>query len=238
MTGPPRSQHPTRCANCGATLYEGAEWCNLCFSPVAPVAPVASVAPVAPVAPSAQEPERTPAPPTAAADATTAVDTGPAPPSGSAMWPCPICGERNAIELDACGTCGTAFAALMRKGTEAPRIDPATAGRWSLVFPGLGHAKAGRGVDGLARGVLFTILLLVTGLLLVSGAHNGLVRTELLLFAAGTVAVYALSAMEARRIAEGGEPIVSSRALLWTTVGVLMTSVVLIALVIGTTPRR
>jgi hypothetical protein len=226
MTGPSRSQHPTRCANCGATLYEGAEWCNLCFTPVAPGTPE-------------PEPELAPHPPTAAGDAvTTAVDTGPVPPSGSAMWPCPICGERNAIELDVCATCGTAFAALMRKGTEASRVDPATAGRWSLVFPGLGHAKAGRGADGLARGVLFTILLLVTGLLLVSGAGNGLVRTELLLFAAGTVAVYALSAMEARRIAEGGDPIVSSRALLWTTVGVLMTSVVLIALVIGTTPRR
>jgi hypothetical protein len=93
-------------------------------------------------------------------------------------------------------------------------------------------------VDGLARGVLFVILLLVTVLLLLSGASNGLVRSELVLFGAGTIAVYGLSAVEARRIAEGGDPMVSSRALLWATVGVLMTSVVLIALVIGTTRRR
>ena len=205
-----------RCANCGATLYQGAEWCNLCFTPVSPVPATA--------AESASPP---------AATATLAEGKPPA----AVGWPCPVCGERNAIELDVCATCGTAFAAAMRRGTEAPRVDPATAARWSLIFPGLGHAKAGRGVDGLARGVLFAILLLVTALLLFSGASTGLIRTELLLFATGAVAVYALSAMEARRIAAGSEPMVSSRALLWTTVGVLMSSVVLIALVIGTTRR-
>jgi len=40
------------------------------------------------------------------------------------------------------------------------------------------------------------------------------------------------------RLAEGGEPVVSSRALLWATVGILIMTIIVVALVIGTAARR
>jgi hypothetical protein len=57
-------------------------------------------------------------------------------------------------------------------------------------------------------------------------------------FASGTLGVYLLTAVEARRIAEGGSPMVSTRLLLWVTVGVLMAAMGLIVVVIGTTPTQ
>jgi hypothetical protein len=52
------------------------------------------------------------------------------------------------------------------------------------------------------------------------------------------VLVYLLTAFEAARLAEGGDPLVSSRALLWATVAILILSIVVVALVIGTATRR
>jgi hypothetical protein len=63
-------------------------------------------------------------------------------------------------------------------------------------------------------------------------------KVLLVTFAVGTLGVYLLTAVEARTIAEGGRPIVSTRLLLWVTVGVLMAAMALIVVVIGTTPTR
>ena len=59
-----------------------------------------------------------------------------------------------------------------------------------------------------------------------------------LVYLAATSVVYLLTAFEAARLAEGGEPLVSSRALLWATVAILLLSIVVVAFVIGTAARR
>lgn len=155
-----------------------------------------------------------------------------------AVWPCPVCGSKNAIELDICATCGTPFATLMREDRAGPKIDPSDAFRRSLLFPGLGHRMVGRAIDGFARGVLFGMLLLATLMLGLSGVSTGAVRFLFLIYAVATISVYIMTAFEARRLAEGGDLLVSSRALLWATVGILLLSIVVVALVIGTAARR
>ena len=123
-------------------------------------------------------------------------DTSPtpagAPPATAApTWPCPACGNANAIELDACAVCGTSFAALMRQGEERPKVEPKTALAWSLIFPGLGHRKVGRGMDGLARGVLFAMLFVMALLTGLSAGGSGVLFGLFALFLGLAVVVYA-----------------------------------------------
>ena len=96
----------------------------------------------------------------------------------------------------------------------------------------------GREVDGLARSVLFAMLLLATLMLGISGVRTGAVLLLFLVYLAATIGVYLLTAFEAARLAEGGEPLVSSRALLWATVAILLLSILVVAFVIGTSGRR
>jgi hypothetical protein len=217
------SEPDVRCPNCGAAVYAGAEWCNLCFTRIEREAVEgASERSVTRPAPGSEE---TPA-------AESATD------AAGAFWPCPVCEAKNPIELDVCAVCGTPFATVMRREEDRPHVDPAVAFGRSLVFPGLGHAKLGLSAEGFARGALFVILLLVTLLIALAGASSPVLRVLLLTFAIGTLGVYLVTAAEARKIAEGGRPIVSTRLLLWVTVGVLMAAMALIVVVIGTTPTQ
>jgi hypothetical protein len=98
---------------------------------------------------------------------------------------------------------------------------------------------SGREVDGFARGVLFAMLLIATLLLGVSGGlRAGAVLFLFLIYLGASVLVYLVSALEAARLAEGGEPLVSSRTLLWATVAILFLSIVILAVVIGAAARR
>lgn len=235
MAETPSTQAERHCAGCGALLYEGAAWCGMCFEPVEPAAepvtePGSEPAPTSHVAGS--EPERP-----ARVDVT---PTAP-PPEASPLptWPCPVCDSKNPIELDFCATCGTSFASLMRQETARVKVDPRAAFRRSLAFPGLGHRMIpGRQVDGFARGVLFAMLLVATLMLGLSGVFSGAVLFLFLIYLGASVSVYLLTAFEAARLAEGGDPLVSSRTLLWATVGILLLSIVVVALVIGTATRR
>jgi hypothetical protein len=242
MAETPPTAAEKRCVSCGAVLYEGAAWCGMCFEPVAPereAEPELADTESAPVTTAAAEP-------TVPEDATTAGADAVAPASASTheaetvpMWPCPVCDARNPIELDFCSTCGASFASLMRQETTKVRVDPRAAFRRSLLFPGLGHRMIpGREVDGFARGVLFAMLLIATVMLGLSGVHAGAVLFLFLVYLSASVLVYVLTAFEAARLAEGGEPLVSSRALLWATVAILIMSIVVVALVIGTAARR
>lgn len=154
------------------------------------------------------------------------------------MWPCPVCDGRNPIELDVCATCGTPFAVLMREERSRPTVDRRDAFRRSLLFPGLGHRMVGRELDGFARGVLFTMLAITTLLLTLSAATSGSLRLLFVVYVSATVAVYLATAFEAGRLADGGDLIVSSRALLWTTVAILLLSVVMVPLVMSSATRR
>lgn len=229
MADTPPAKGDKRCVKCGAVLYEGAAWCGMCFEPVAPERAAE------PEPESEPEPEAEPGTATAPAATTVAEPDAPTVP----MWPCPVCDARNPMELDFCATCGASFASLMRQETARVRVDPRAAFRRSLMFPGLGHRMIpGREVDGFARGVLFAMLLIATLMLGLSGVHAGAVQFLFLVYLTASVLVYVLTAFEASRLAEGGEPLVSSRALLWTTVGILIMSIIVVAVVIGTAARR
>lgn len=214
-----------RCPNCGAAVYGGAEWCNLCFTPIRRDAEPGDVGTAPATVGSAA---------TAAGSSTVAAGVG----ADGAFWPCPVCGERNPIALDACAVCGTPFVTAMRQERAGPQVDPSVAFGRSLLFPGLGHARLGLGAEGFARGALFVILLFTTLLVGFAGASSPLLKILLVTFASGTLGVYLVTAVEARRIAEGGSPMVSTRLLLWVTVGVLMAAMGLIVVVIGTTPTQ
>jgi Double zinc ribbon len=189
-----------RCPNCSALVTEDAEWCGQCFTSLRRAAP-------------------DPGPET-----TTTSVAEPAKAVGEATWPCPACGESNPIALDACRVCGTPFSQLFREPANRPTISPRDAFLWSLTFPGVGHAKAGRAGDGLARGTLFVLAFGLTLVMAFSGA-TGALRAVVLLLLLASLTVYLGSAYEAYRIADGGGPLVSSRALLWTTVAFVMVSI-------------
>lgn len=152
--------------------------------------------------------------------------------SGAAWWPCPVCGARNPIELDACARCGTPFAALMREAPEAHAVEPKEALAWSLIFPGLGHRAAGRPLDGLARGVLFGMSFAMALLMGLAGVRSGPTFAIFALFLVTALVVYAGSAFEAYRIAQGEDVLIGSRALLWVLVGLILLSVVMLALAV------
>jgi hypothetical protein len=203
-----------RCPNCGALVSEDAEWCGQCFT-------------------SLREPEPPPAVPAPArADATSAADTGAtaatvAPPAREeptgAFWPCPVC--------------GTPFAVVMR-GETRREVDPAKAFRRSLLYPGLGHAMLGYALDGFARGAVFTLAVLVVIFLPLSVPSTPLTILSIVLSLAAAVGIYALSAVETRRLTQRQGLLVESRFLLWGAVGLMMVTVGSIALSVASETRR
>lgn len=209
-----------RCPDCGALASLDAEWCGQCLRPLKEPEPDPE-----PESEPRQEPVGVA---TAVGDRPStapATDQRPAP-----AWPCPTCGASNPIELDACTVCGTTFAALMRRDEAPPSVEPSEAMRASLLFPGLGHKRVGRGLDGLARGALFAILATMAIVVLASGLESAIATVVLAIFVFGALAVYAGSTWEAHHLASGGRPLISSKALLWVSVGVVLGSVVLLAI--------
>jgi hypothetical protein len=245
MAETPPDQAERRCHTCGAVVYEGAAWCGMCFTPVESDVSSAQEPPQDPQ--PDQDPERSPEPvrtdvatisegqPSREDESVATIDRS----SNVPMWPCPVCETRNPIALDSCATCGASFAALMRQETAQANVAPHDAFLRSLLFPGLGHQMVpGRAIDGFSRGVLFAMLLIATLMLGLSGVHAGAVFFLFLLYLLATLLVYLVTAFEASRLAQGGEPLVSSRTLLWTTVGILLLSVGVVSFVIGTAARR
>src|SRR5918992_1010785 len=91
------------------------------------------------------------------------------------VWECPACQTENPIEAPGCRVCGTPFARLLEEERRGPALEPGRAVSRSLLFPGLGHAAAGRGAEGLARAVVFgyTLAIVVTVLVMRSGEGFG-----------------------------------------------------------------
>jgi hypothetical protein len=136
------------CPSCAATVREGDPWCTLCWTdlrpkpepPPAPAppppAPVQHSAPVAPGAVlAAPGPLATVDPLTAPLAAVLAGPLAADPDAPLPTWPCVACGERNHIDLNACGTCGAPFG-----GHIARTADPKGTKRRMLVlsFAGVG----------------------------------------------------------------------------------------------------
>jgi hypothetical protein len=207
-----------RCPNCSALVSADADWCGQCFTSLRTPAPDLTPDPV----PAATTPA-------VAADRT---DGAPL------TWPCPTCGTQNAIELDLCSVCGTSFGQLLREPVAGPTVSPRDAFLWSLTFPGVGHAKAGRAPDGIARGTLFVLTFGLALVIVVSGVSTAPVFGVVVLLLGSALVIYLGSAAEAYRLAAGGSPFVSARVLLWATVALIMISVSLLAMSVVTVNSR
>ncbi|HWL91618.1 MAG TPA: zinc ribbon domain-containing protein [Actinomycetota bacterium] len=207
-----------RCPSCGALVIADAEWCGQCFTSLK----------------DASDPE----------PATTSVISRPAiegerrEGGAGATWPCPTCGSQNPIELDECSVCGTSFAQLLRQDEPRPTVSPRDAFLWSLTFPGVGHAKAGRAADGIARGTLFVLAFGLALVIVLSGVSSAPIFGVVSLLLVSALTIYLGSAAEAYRIADGGSPFVSARTLLWATVALIMVSVSLLAMSVVTVNSR
>jgi hypothetical protein len=204
-----------RCPNCNALVSADAEWCGQCFT-------------------SLRAP--TPEPVTASGPAVARPQEGAGP--ATLTWPCPTCGAQNDIALDLCSVCGTSFGQLLRGEQASPTVSPRDAFLWSLTFPGVGHAKAGRAPDGIARGTLFILTFGLALVIVLSGVSTPPVFAVVVLLLGSAMAIYLGSAAEAYRIAGGGSPFISARALLWATVALIMISVSLLAMSVVTVNSR
>ena len=196
-----------RCPSCGSRVALDAEWCALCYA-------------------------RLPSPSIAQTEGGVATPGGGAlhVAEGKPAWTCAVCGETNPIDASVCTTCGTAFTRLFEQPVQRPQVDPENAAVWSLLWPGLGHWKAGYRADAIARGVLFAWTFGALSILLVARFGKGGLGATFplfLLFAASSVAVYAVSAFDAYRLAGGRDPLVSSRALLWGSAALVVLSVLI-----------
>ena len=199
-----------RCPNCRALVTADATWCGQCFASLE----------------RPREPERRPGPPAPLP----AAEGEPV----AATWPCVVCGELNPIESDACTACGTPFASMMRLDAATERGTPRDAVAWSLIYPGLGHRKAGLPLDGLARGILFTMTFGMALLIGVGGVRAGPIFVLFLLYLLLALGVYGGSAYEAYRVAQGGSLLVPSRPLMWATVALMLLSVIALAVAVAT----
>jgi hypothetical protein len=208
---------PSRCPTCGGLVAPDAEWCGQCYAPIVR----AGSGPPTSVGSASRSPT---APGVGSGGGSVGVE------GGRASWTCPVCDERNPIDAPACRTCQTPFARLFETPADRAEVDPSAATRWSLLFPGLGHWKAGLRFDAVARIVLFAWTLGTVLVILLSRPEaGGLGRATpiLLLYAVAAAATYAESAVDARRAAAGADPLVPSRVLLWASAGLVIVSILL-----------
>lgn len=219
----PGPEGARRCANCGALATADAEWCGQCFTALPPVGGAPQVTTTE---------ERTPPPPPVPTPSNEA-DAADKP----LTWPCPTCGTENPIALDACSVCGTSFAALMRSDEKPAQVEPRDALVASLIFPGLGQRKLGRPLDGFARGTLFVILCTLA-LILAFANGSGVLKAMFALYLLLALAVYLGTAYDAYRMAEGAQPLVSTRNLLWASAVIVIVSVFILALSVVTVAKR
>ena len=216
-----------RCPTCGALVAADAEWCGQCFTPLRAAEPDPSATA------TATRRDR----PSSSGSLGGAIQIE----DGRTVWTCPACETRNPIEAGVCTTCGTPFARLLEEPSEHPQLDPQTAAVWSMVFPGLGHWKLGRRGDAIARFAMFGWSFGALLVLLVSRFGKGGLGPTMplfLLFLGASVAIYVLSVIDAYRIAAGEQPLVGSRALLWTSAGLIVLSVLIATFVTLPAARR
>ncbi|MEX2459576.1 MAG: hypothetical protein WD770_11410 [Actinomycetota bacterium] len=229
-----------RCPNCGALVVSDARWCGQCYAPLG-----AAAAP-------APEPVTGPEPQDdlgldAAIDWSEVLPEGSSPPAPSfptgggvdtrlsvrrvgedLVWDCPSCGRENPMALSECAACQTPFATLLRReeAEAAPKLEPGQAILRSLLLTGLGHMSMGRAADGIARLVLF---LWATGLgviMLMSPSNSGPILAVGGLFVVSAVAIWAVTALDASRLAKGDEEqLLGPRVLLVGTIALTVLSI-------------
>ncbi len=142
-------------------------------------------------------------------------------------WPCAVCGTPNDLSRDVCSVCGASFSKLFEQEEAKPKVRPNTAVARSLIFPGLGHASAGRKAEGLARAVLFLWCAATALFLLMNHPAGGLgiLLPMAVVFVMGALVLYAATALDAFRLASDEPQLLSSRSMLYGTAGLMMLSV-------------
>ena len=206
------SEAERRCPSCGALAASDAEWCGQCLRPLREGVGTGSAMP-------ATEGH-------AGSTGTAGAVSMPTGADGQPRWTCPVCEHVNPLERDRCERCDTPFTRLFEEPEAPVEVDPARAMAWSILLPGLGHRMVGRTLDGVARMVLFAWVVGTLVVLVASGV-SGATAPLLLLYLVALVCLEVTSAVDARRLAAGEEPLVSSRALLWGAVALVGASVLL-----------
>ena len=221
-----------RCPTCGALASEDAEWCGQCFSPLERAGSRTEAA-----SPATSAPPGTAGPKAIRGASGGAIEVE----GGTLAWTCPVCENRNPIEANECSVCSTPFGRLLAEPKAAPEVEPQTAAVWSMLWPGLGHWKLGRRTDAVARFAMFAWPFGALLILVVSRfGKGGLGPTFPLfvLFLGASLMIYVVSAMDAYRLAAGDAPVMSSRALLWTSAGLVFLSVLIATFVTLPAARR
>jgi hypothetical protein len=221
-----------RCPSCGGLVGADAQWCGQCLTPLDREGQRATTP-----APRDRPPDPAPALSPVGTPDGRPIRTGSHPSirpgEGGILWECPTCQTENPIEATTCRGCGTPFSRLLEDEPQGPTIEPRRAVGLSLVFPGLGHMAGGRGAEGAARAVVFAYALVTVVAILAArwGEGMGPLLPLLLTSGAAGAALYVLTAVDAGRLARGEQPILSTRALLYGSVGlILLTIVVLVVL--------
>jgi hypothetical protein len=149
------------------------------------------------------------------------------PPALRATWPCAVCGTGNDMERDTCDACGASFSQLFQGPAKRVEVEPVKAAKLSLIFPGLGHAAAGRKPEGVARAILFLWCAATAILLLTVHPSGGLgmLGPMAVVFVLGSIAWYLITAVDAYRVAGGDRQIVTAKVMLYSVAGLMMLSV-------------
>jgi hypothetical protein len=221
-----------RCPTCGALASADADWCAQCLSSLERDGSRAEAA-----GPATSAPTGTAGPTAIRGPAGGAIEVE----GGTLAWTCPVCENRNPIEANECSACGTPFGRLLAEPKAVPEVEPQTAAVWSMLWPGLGHWKLGRRTDAVARFAMFAWAFGALLILVVSRfGKGGLGPTFPLfvLFLGASLMIYVVSAMDAYRLAAGDAPVMSSRALLWTSAGLVFLSVLIATFVTLLAARR
>src|SRR4029453_10440559 len=208
-----------RCPTCGALASADADWCGQCFSPLERAGSRAEAA-----SPATSAPTGTAGPKAIRGPSGGAIEVE----GGTLAWTCPVCAHRNPSGANGCPPCGPRLGGLPAGPEGAPGVEPQTAAVWSMLWPGLGHWKLGRRTDPVARFAMFAWAFGALLILVVSRfGKGGLGPTFPLfvLFLGASLMIYVVSAMDAYRLGAGDAPVMSSRALLWTSAGVVFLSV-------------
>lgn len=228
-----------RCPNCGALVVSDARWCGQCYAPLgAAAAPAPAPVPGpelgddlgldAAIDWSEVLPEDSPAaasfPTGGGVDTRLSVRRV----GEDLVWDCPSCGRENPMAQSVCSACQTPFASLLsrQEAEAAPKLEPRQALTRSLLLTGLGHMSMGRAADGIARLVLF---LWATGLgviMLMSPSNSGPILTVGGLFVVSAIGIWAVTALDASRLASGDEEqLLSPRILLIGTIVLTVLSI-------------
>jgi hypothetical protein len=214
-----------RCPSCGALAAPDARWCGQCYSPLG------QAVPPEPAPEGGPSDGGEPQPAAALAPRETGVQTASVPirrEGENLLWDCVTCGQANPMDVSACGRCGTPFAQMLAQEAAAERVlpEPGRALGLSLALTGLGHMVMGRAADGVARLILFLWAIGLGLIMLLSPRNSGPVVGVGALFVLSALGIWAVTAMDAFRLANGNdEQLLKSKVLLVGTIVLTVLSI-------------